>query len=64
MVTLESADPSFEEAMPVRLVIWDDRKAGSRSEVEEIGRVQQLDVEIVALALSAEGKMEKVESRK
>ena len=55
-VELTSSDPSFEEGMPVRLVIWDDRKAGARSEVEEIARTQQLDVEIVALALSVEGQ--------
>ncbi|HYM19920.1 MAG TPA: hypothetical protein VEW28_02835 [Candidatus Kapabacteria bacterium] len=58
-IALDNADPAFADAMPVRLVLWDDRRTGTRSEVEEIARTQQLDVEIVALALSAEGKLKK-----
>jgi hypothetical protein len=54
-VALEAGDPSFEEAMPVRIVLWDDRSISDRSEVERIAISQQLDAGIVALALSAEG---------
>lgn len=56
---LSSADPAFENGMPVKLVLWDDRDHGEKSEVEQIAQVQQLDAAIVALALSAEGKLKR-----
>lgn len=56
-IVLAEGDPSFEQEMPVRMVLWDARQAGTRSEVEEIALAQQLEVGIVALALSAEGAL-------
>ncbi|MEI8134611.1 MAG: hypothetical protein WCH46_05965 [bacterium] len=56
-IVLAESPPSFEENMPVSVVLWDQREAGSRSEVEEIARVQQLEPSIVALGLSAEGTL-------
>ncbi len=57
VVQLSEGDASFEEGMPVRLTLWDEREASSKSEVERIATVQQLDPAIIALALSAEGAL-------
>ena len=54
-IDVDGEYPSFEDEMNVRIVLWDDRTEGTRSEVEEIARVQQLEPEIVALALASEG---------
>ncbi len=56
-VAITDADPSFEDSMPVRLVLWDARGIDARSEVERIALTQQLEVGIVALGLSAEGAL-------
>jgi hypothetical protein len=56
-IILDNDHPSFEEHMKITLILWDSRSEGSRSEVEEIARVQQLAPEIVALALGSEGKL-------
>ena len=56
-IDLDTADAAFEDGMSVQLVVWDDRDADSRSEVERIALVQQLPVDIVALELSAEGSL-------
>lgn len=56
-VVLSEAHPSFEEGMTAELVLWDSRSEGSRSEVEEIARVQQLEPAIVALGLASEGAL-------
>ena len=54
-ITLNEIHPSYEEAMTVELVLWDSRSEGSKSEVEEIARIQQLEPAIVALGLTSEG---------
>lgn len=54
---LDEADPSFADAMPVRLVLWDARQPKERSEIERIAIAQQLEAGIVALALGAEGAL-------
>ena len=56
-ITLSDDHPSYEEGMTAELVLWDSRTEGSRSEVEEIARVQQLEPAIVALALASEGSL-------
>ncbi len=56
-IELESPVEGLEIGSPLQLVIWDARPAGGRSELEEIARVQQLELEIVAVGLAAEGKL-------
>ena len=56
-VVLDEVHPSFEEGMTAELVLWDSRTEGSRSEVEEIARIQQLEPGIVALGLASEGAL-------
>jgi hypothetical protein len=56
-IVLSEDHPSYEEGMNAELVLWDSRSEGSRSEVEEIARVQQLEPSIVALALASEGSL-------
>jgi hypothetical protein len=58
-IRLSSSDPTFEEGMQVKLVLWDDREHSAKSEVEQIATTQQLDPSIVALALSAEGALKR-----
>ena len=57
VIKLAEANPTFEEGMPVKAVIWDNRNESSKSEVERIATTQQLDPSIVALALSSEGAL-------
>jgi len=47
----------LEDKSDVRLVFWDSRPVGSRGEVEEIARVQQLEIEIIATGLAQEGAL-------
>ena len=56
-VSLNESFPTFEEGAPVDLVLWDKREGSEKSEVEVISHIQQLEPEIVALALSAEGAL-------
>ncbi len=56
-IELESPIEAMEDSTPLQLVMWDARPGGGRSEVEEIARVQQLDVEIIAIGLAAEGRL-------
>jgi hypothetical protein len=56
-IELESPVNGLESGSPLQLVIWDARPAGGRSELEEIARVQQLELEIVAVGLAAEGRL-------
>jgi hypothetical protein len=56
-IELESPVLAMENDTPLQLVIWDARPAGGRSELEEIARVQQLEIEIVATGIAAEGKL-------
>ncbi|MDP4229009.1 MAG: hypothetical protein Q8916_01235 [Bacteroidota bacterium] len=57
LIELQEPHPSMEDGMPVEMVLWDARNEGSRSEVEEISRIQQLEPAIVALALAVEGTL-------
>lgn len=56
-VKLDAEHPTYAANTPVDLILWDRRPGGERSEVEEIARIQQLEPEVVALALSAEGAL-------
>ena len=56
-IVLPDMHPSYEDGMNLELVLWDSRAEGSRSEVEEIARIQQLEPAIVALGLSSEGSL-------
>ena len=56
-IELSAPFPDLEEGTPVHLVFWDTRPAGARSDIEEIARVQQIDLEVVAKGLSAEGAL-------
>jgi len=56
-IELESPVIGLESGSPLQLVLWDARPAGGRGELEEIARVQQLELEIVAVGLAAEGKL-------
>jgi len=56
-ITLIGDHPSYEEGMDADLVLWDSRGEGSRSEVEEIASIQQLEPSIVALTLASEGSL-------
>ncbi len=56
-VALGEAYPTFEENAPVDLVLWDKREGSEKSEVELISEIQQIEPEIIALALSAEGAL-------
>lgn len=56
-VRLADIHPSFTDAMPIDVILWDSRPVGQKNEVEEIARIQQLEPEVVALALSAEGML-------
>lgn len=56
-VSLNESFPTFEEGAPVDLVLWDKREGSEKSEVEVISNIQQLEPEIIALALSAEGAL-------
>jgi hypothetical protein len=55
LIELPDKISGVEEGTPVRIVFWDDRPKGGRSDLEEIARVQQIEIEIVAKGLSAEG---------
>jgi hypothetical protein len=57
LVKLESSHPSFADQTPVDVILWDNRAAGEQNEVEEIARIQQLEPEVIALSLSAEGRL-------
>ena len=57
IVKLQSSHPSFADQTPVDVILWDNRVAGEQNEVEEIARIQQLEPEVVALALSAEASL-------
>jgi hypothetical protein len=57
IITLSASHPSFADQTPVDVILWDSRPAGSQSEVEEIARIQQLEPEVIALSLSAEGSL-------
>ena len=56
---VEISEPitGLEEGANVRVVLWDERPKGSRSEIEEIARIQQLDIEIIATSLAREGAL-------
>jgi len=56
-IILSDEHPSFENGMTLELVLWDSRPEGTKSEVEEIARIQQLEPSIVALALASEGSL-------
>ena len=56
-IILSEDHPSFEHGMKAELVLWDSRPEGTKSEVEEIARIQQLEPSIVALALASEGAL-------
>jgi len=57
LVKLDSSHPSFADETPVDVILWDNRAAGEQNEIDEIARIQQLEPEVVALALSAEGAL-------
>jgi hypothetical protein len=57
LVKLEASHPSFADQTPVDVILWDNRAAGEQNEVEEIARIQQLEPEVIALSLSAEGTL-------
>ena len=57
LIELTASFPDLEEGSPVQVVFWDPRPAGTRSDIEEIARVQQIDLEVVAKGLSAEGAL-------
>jgi hypothetical protein len=57
LVRLEASHPSFADQTPVDVILWDNRAVGQQSEVEEIARIQQLEPEVIALALSAEASL-------
>jgi hypothetical protein len=57
IVKLESSHPSFADRTPVDVILWDNRAKGEQNEVEEIARIQQLEPEVIALSLSAEGTL-------
>ena len=57
LVKLEASHPSFAENTPVDVILWDNRIAGEQNEVEEISRIQQLEPEVVALALASEASL-------
>lgn len=56
-VKLASSHPSFADGTPVDVILWDNRAKGEQNEVEEIARIQQLEPEVIALSLSAEGSL-------
>jgi hypothetical protein len=57
IIKIDAAHPSFTDTMPVDVILWDNRAAGKQNEIDEIARIQQLEPEVVALALSAEGSL-------
>ena len=57
IVKLATTHPSFADGTPVDMIFWDNRSAGEQNEVDEIARIQQLEPEVVALALSAEASL-------
>jgi hypothetical protein len=61
-VELDQSVQGLEDRTPVKLLLWDTRSVGARSEYEEIARVQQLELEVVAAALTSEGAMENIAS--
>jgi hypothetical protein len=56
-VELHDSSVTFDENAPLRLIIWDARGEGSRSDIETIASVQQLAPEVVATALMSEGSL-------
>ena len=54
-IELDRSIQGLEDSTPVKLLLWDTRSEGARSEYEEIARVQQLELEVVAAALTSEG---------
>ena len=58
-VALDGSFPTFEENAPVDIVLWDTREGTEKGEVERISEIQQIEPEIIALALSAEGALNK-----
>jgi hypothetical protein len=57
VVELTENMQGLEDGMPVKILFWDARPSGERSEYEEISKVQQLELAVVAHALEAEGAL-------
>jgi hypothetical protein len=57
VIELSAPFPDLEADAPVQVVFWDTRPVGARSDIEEIARVQQIELEVVAKGLSAEGAL-------
>ncbi len=64
IVKLATTHPSFADGTPVDMIFWDNRSAGEQNEVDEIARIQQLEPEVVALALSAEASLRDADFKK
>lgn len=56
-VRLDSSSPIFAEDLNVKLVLWSSDADGNETDVERIARIQQLPIEVVAVAMSSEGAL-------
>lgn len=47
----------LEDGQPVRLILWDDRPAADRSDIEQVSQVQLLPKAVVAMGLRTRGSI-------